>query len=521
MLKINSVLVAGLFLFSLSDPLSVLAQAVAQKNVNWQNLDLRADDVFGISTEKAYNELLKNKKANSVIVAVIDGGVDVRHEDLKTVIWTNPNEIPGNGKDDDHNGYIDDVHGWNFYSTMQKGDEEFDISVLAKEINAYQLAHKETDSSKMSKKDLLAYQDYKLLKTSLNQKLQPLINKLKETESKQRVLEQILHKINKTELSANDFKQYIPGSAEELGMQMDLVNGLREFPGYVTYKKANLIRAVDYYKMQLAFYNNQGYDLITGGPTAYHGTHIAGIIAADRDNNIGIRGVADHVKIMVIRAIPGFNPIPEDAAGNEQLVLKGGADDKQSLAIAKSIRYATDNGAKVINMSLGESWAMTSQELREAIKYAVAKDVLIVHASGNKNKYLDDMNVYPDRKTPDGLAVAASWIEVGASGLKNDDKLAGKFSNYGNKTVDVYAPGVEIISTIPRSAYLNDTGTSMATPVVAGLAALIRAYYPGLTARQIKEIIMKTVIKAGSLKDKCISGGVVNAYNALQLAATY
>jgi subtilisin family serine protease len=455
-------------------PNILFAQTGEKVKDNWQNLDLKTDSVFGISMEKAYTELLKGKKANSVIVAVIDGGVDVNHEDLKSVIWTNPNEIPANGKDDDKNGFIDDLHGWSFYSTIVKEDEKTQVFLIQ--------------------------------------------NKLKNVLADEKILDQILQKISKPDPVIDDFRNYIPGNAEEQKMQTTIVSGLKSYPDFVRYKKINLKRAVNYYNMQLAYYEKRDFDPITGGPSAYHGTHIAGIIAAVRDNNIGIKGVADHAQIMVIKAVPGLNPIGEGDGMMGVSQENNLSQDEKTKPIADAIRYAVDNGAKVINMSFGQPWTKTAVAVNEAIKYAISKDVLIIHAAGNEGQNLDQMTIYPDRMTVEGRDISACWIEVGASGWKNDEKLAGIFSNYGKNSVDVYAPGIVITSTAPRSTYLDDTGTSMAAPVVAGLAAVIREYCPKLTASEVKTMIMKSVIQVPALKDKCISGGVINAYKVFESA---
>lgn len=462
-----------LIVFMLISPNILFAQTGEKVKDNWQNLDLRTDSVFGISMEKAYKELLNGKKTIPVIVAVIDGGIDITHEDLKSVIWTNPNEIPANGKDDDKNGFIDDLHGWNFYNLITKEDDK-----------AQKLFIK---------------------------------NKLEIVYADQKILDQILQKIGKSAPVIKDFKDYIPINEDEFKMQTNLVAGLKNYSDFVTYKKIGLERAISYYKMQLGYYEKQDFDHITGGPSSYHGTHIAGIIAADRNNNIGIKGVADHAQIMVVKAIPGIDPLSEGVKQTSFAQLSLASQDERTKALADAIFYAVDNGAKVINMSFGQPWAKTSVAVDKAIKYAISKDVLIIHASGNEGQDLDQMVIYPDRETSEGQTIAACWIEVGASGWKNDGNIAGVFSNYGKNSVDVYAPGIEITSTIPRSAYLDDTGTSMAAPVVAGLAAVIREYYPKLTAKQVKTMIMKSVEQVGVLKDKCISGGIVNAYKAFQV----
>lgn len=451
----------------------VFAQSGEKVKDNWQNLDLKSDSVFGISMEKAYSELLNGKRSIPVIVAVIDGGVDINHEDLKSAIWTNSGEIPANGKDDEKNGFIDDIHGWNFYNVILKETEKTEIFSIK--------------------------------------------NKLKTVQSENEVLNVILKKIGKSSPGIDDFKNYIPNSAVELKMQINIVKGLKIYPEFVTYKRINLERAVNYYNMQLAYYEKHDYDSSTGGPSSYHGTHVAGIIAADRNNNLGIKGVADHAKIMVLKAVPGLDPVRESSEQMDVIPQGVTTEDNKTKAVADAIRYATDNGAKVINMSFGQPWAKPAVSIDEAIKYAISKDVLIVHASGNEGKDLDQMVIYPDRRTIEGQSIAACWIEVGASGWKNDEKLVGEFSNYGKNSVDVYAPGIEITSTAPRSTYLDDTGTSMAAPVVTGLATVIREYFPELTAAQVKMIIMKSVVEVGALKDKCISGGIINAYKAFEV----
>jgi subtilisin family serine protease len=226
---------------------------------------------------------------------------------------------------------------------------------------------------------------------------------------------------------------------------------------------------------------------------------VAGVIAADRNNDKGILGLADHVKIMPLRLVSFFQ-------------------EMHDTDLAKSIRYAVDNGAKVINMSLSNSISFKKSMVDEAVRYAMLKDVLIVKAAGNDGINLDENPDYPSRIYEDGTA-AGAWINVGASGWKDDSTLVPGFSNYGGSTVDVFAPGDHLISCYPGSKYGDATGTSIAAPLVAGLAALIWEYYPKLTAFQIKDIIMRSVVKRDLLKDKCVSGGIVNAYNALKLAA--
>lgn len=492
---------------------SVAVPCFCQKT-NWQNLDLKKDSVFGVSTEKAYAGLLKNRTARTVIVAVIDMGVDTLHEDIKSVLWTNPHEIPGNGIDDDQNGYIDDLHGWNF-SSLDSGKQ--DIALLAmRDKNLY---------------DSLAYSiipvsyrdgycaNRKALKecNGLRSRVISCFNNLTANSA---ILNQILKNI-KGNPSILNFKNYETDDTFEKNIRNLVIRFLPYYRDFNEYKLKNIETPLELLKYQLEYSLNveEGYDPkendkggndVTGPflllsdkePGSFHGTSIAGILAADRNNNIGIKGVADHVKIMPLRVISFF---------------EGMAD----MDIARAICYAVDNGAKVINMSFSRSYSREKKLIDEAIKYAMKKDVLIIKAAGNDGVNIDNEIYFPNRIYEDKSGEAEGWIEVGASSWKDDSTLIPVFSNYGKKTVDVFAPGNHLLSCSPGSGYDDATGTSVAAPVVAGLAALIREYYPKLTAVQVRDIIMKSVVKRDVLKDKCVSGGVVNAYNALKLAAVY
>jgi subtilisin family serine protease len=249
------------------------------------------------------------------------------------------------------------------------------------------------------------------------------------------------------------------------------------------------------------------------GPDPMHGTHVSGIIGADRDNDLGVKGVAENVKILVVRCVPD--------------------GDERDKDVGNSIRYAVDMGAKVINMSFGKGYTYNKKAVDDAMKYAMEHDVLLVHGAGNDGFDCDAEPVYPNKYFADG-GVANNYVNVGASMW--GDQVA-MFSDYGKKNVDVFAPGVAIYSTVPGNKYRNLQGTSMASPMVAGVAAMIRSYYPSLTAPQVREILIKSCTKMkgkvlqpqkdeddseGKMvkwKTLCVSGGIVNAYKALQLAA--
>ncbi|MCT1531157.1 MULTISPECIES: S8 family peptidase [Sphingobacterium] len=502
---------------------------------NWYNLDFQKDGYMGISTEKA-QELLKGKKANPVIVAVLDGGVDIQHEDLKDVLWTNPKEIPGNGKDDDGNGYIDDVHGWNFIGGKDGKNVDQDNLEVTRLIRIYEPKYisvlPSTPLSEKERREFVAYQkmitdyttkmeeasfgkvNYGGLKTELDGIVKTIGKDVKDitkadldayqtTSDRQKMV----IRVAKKELDNGSFEKFYN----------DVSDGVKYFTDQADFhlNKEFDPRGIvgdNYEDASERIYGNND----VKGPDAEHGTHVAGIIGAKRNNNKGVNGVADNVQIMAVRLVPN--------------------GDERDKDVANGIRYAVDNGAKVINMSFGKGYVYNKKTVDDAVKYAESKDVLLVHAAGNDAQDNDKEKNYPTKYFTDSLDAvvgeAKNWITVGATGLKQDSDLLAEFSNYGYRSVDVFAPGVKINSTIPESKYKENQGTSMAAPVVAGLAAMIRAYYPTLTAEQVKEVIMKSVTKVdqkvkvksegGSkrvyLDEISVSGGIVNAYKAIEEA---
>ncbi|MBW4891893.1 S8 family peptidase [Mucilaginibacter sp. HMF5004] len=502
---------------------------------NWQNLDLKTDSTFGISTEKAYKELLKGKKATPVVVAVIDGGVDIDHEDLKAVIWTNPKEIAGNKKDDDKNGYIDDIHGWDFIGgpNGEINYENLEATRILRKLKPK--FDNVTSEAAVSAADKADYKLYLTVKEDVEKQYKDAKTSLDFYKRIKFVMDSIAANIPQGTSVLDYFKAYQPTTREQNNVRANVIRGLPQFADFEAYKKKVLGEAITHYSEIVDYQVNLDFhprDIVgddpnnskerfygnnnVNGPDAHHGSHVAGIIAAVRDNNIGIQGIADHAIIMSVRTVPN--------------------GDERDKDVANAIRYAAANGAKVINMSFGKGYSWDKAVVDEAVKFAMSKDVLIIHAAGNENKNLDADGVYnfPNKFYENNGGTAANWIEVGASGPKDNDKLKASFSNYGKKSVDVFAPGVLINSTIPGSTYAEYSGTSMACPVVVGLATLIREYYPKLTAAQVKDIILKTVvpvthdvtvtdgkqIKKIPFTDLCVTGGIVNAYDALKLAGS-
>lgn len=502
-----------------STPLKTQALTEEQAK-NWKDYDLVADTIPGMSVNKAYEEILKDKKGKTVIVAVIDSGIDVEHEDLDGVLWTNKGEIPNNGKDDDNNGYIDDVHGWNFLGDIVDENLEYerivrDKAMLPADIVAK--AQKEYDG-KVAEAEQTKQQYEQIL-----QQVKGADAILVKATGKEEYTDEDVKAIPTDNVEAQQAASYYnrlrSNGLEGLGDAVDqlttlinssvsLLNGDKLKTNY----RKDLLND-DQYTWDTGVYGNNEYS----GPDpekadAFHGTHVAGIIAAERDNGLGVNGVANNVEIMVLRAV---------SMGDEY--------DKD---IAKAIRYAADNGAKVINGSFGKYHSTNPEWVWEAIKYAASKDVLFVNAAGNEGIDTDFTQVYPQDQVLAGAEISDNFLTVGALNYEYGSGLLAGFSNYGKSTVDVFAPGVAIYSTAPNNEYRNAGGTSMASPATAGVAAVIRSQYPKLTAGQVKQVIMDSglttsarVILGGNPEDMkpfgetTTSGKMVNLYNALILAS--
>ena len=511
----------------------------------WHMLDKTADGYYGISINKAYDFVKTKKlKSNTVIVAVIDSGVDTTHEDLKSILWKNPKEIPDNGIDDDKNGYVDDVYGWNFLGGRDGRSVEEDSYEAARVYHKFKSKYegKTIDVSTLSKQDAYEYEMWKRSATEIvgeNTKSGALeLIFLKRAYTSAVKADSILQKaMAKEKFTGKELGEFSPVEVDVKKAKntlYSLMSGndalettnqefLEGFGDYVSgeEKKADAgntpprdyrgeIVKDNYDDFSDRFYGNP--DVMASNKGALHGTHVSGIIAAARKNGVGMDGIADNVRIMMLRAVPD-----------------GDEHDKD---IALAIRYAADNGAQVINMSFGKSFSPEKQWVDDAVKYAESKGVLLVHAAGNDAKNLDSTYNFPTPVSIDNKR-AGNWITVGASGDPKSGGLTASFSNYGKKEVDVFAPGVKIYSTVPGgNTYQNLQGTSMASPVVAGLAAFLLEYYPALSPAQVKMIIEKSSSNPGmkvknpetgdmvALSDLSRTGGIINAYEAIKLAST-
>ena len=545
---INNTMIRGVFLvlsifafslIALSGNMSdgvVTVDSVDGKYLNWYNLDPKSDKVMGASVDKVYQELIAElEPKKKIIVAVLDSGVDTEHEDLQGKIWVNSGEIADNGIDDDGNGYIDDIHGWNFlgndkgklltkahyeqvriYRDLKEKYSNVDIQSLSakdkREAEMYfdckQIVDSVIKENESFKKDLNA----------INENLHEAEKVLREYIGEQKITLKVLKELNpenskvewardawefalSIDLTYNDIEEVL----KELNNDLDVHYNLDFYPREIIGDDLSDIND-----------NNYGNNKVQG-IEAVHGTFVAGIIAANRDNNIGVNGIADNVEIMVLRVVPNGDEYDKD--------------------VALAVIYAVDNGAQIINMSFGKDFSPEKTMVDEAMQYAEAHNVLLVHASGNDSQNLDNKVSYPTDDCLNG-SVLSNWLSVGASDIKKDKYLPADFSNYGKTHVDLFAPGVNIVSTRPNNQYDVMDGTSFACPVASGVAALLWSYYPELTVQELKEILEASVYDCSKKKvilpwdyeqakgkvrfrDLSVSGGIVNAYNAFLMAETF
>lgn len=483
---------------------------------NWFNLS-PADGVEGVGTEATY-QTFGIPQSEDIIVAVIDSGVDVNHEDLQGKIWVNPGEIANDGIDNDKNGYIDDVFGWNFIggsngmATMVKDSSLANGIRLVKGDPAAQV---DADSLEVTR-ELARMKKLKSRTEELGETLsvaqQAHLDKVQavvteNVEAAKGVVAQYT-----TRLKTYKEAEEVLKSAGVSTMTIEAVRAVVSSDEAVLKAKTTMIgllanglteerlnRVLDYYGDQLQYYYNENFNSrsIVGdnysdlnekvygnndviGPDSSHGTHVSGSIAAVRDNNLGIKGVATNVKIMAVRVVPN--------------------GDERDKDVANGIRYAVDNGARVINMSFGKMYSPFKKAVDEAVRYAESKGVLLVHAAGNDNKNNDLTPSFPMRTYSKEGRDFNNWLEIGASSFEKGLTLPADFSNYGKKTVDLFAPGVDIYSTTPDNTYDTYSGTSMASPTAAGVASLLLSYDPSMDADAVKALMIDTSRRYPKLK---------------------
>ena len=515
---------------------------------NWYDSEAE-ESFFSISTDKAYGELLRGRKAEEVIVAIIDSGVEPDHDDLKEVMWVNEDEIPDNGIDDDQNGYIDDIHGWNFLGNAKGENVDYDTYELTRLFAIYRKKYGSLSSdSGLGDKERVEYSQFNEWKKKIDVERTSAKKQLDQFEKSESFLMNVITRLEdylESDVITTQTIDSLKLSGErELIIGANILESVKEQLGKIP-KMSELKRDISsefisaraHYTANFGYHYNPDFDSrnIVGdnytdpyeryygnndveGPDAMHGTHVAGIVAAKRDNNIGINGVAHNARIMSIRAVPD--------------------GDERDKDVANAIIYAVDNGAKVINMSFGKGFSPEKHVVDKAVRYAEKNDVLLVHAAGNGSTNNDTHPNFPNDTYKKGFGFLffkkkrpKNWLEVGASSSSKDESVVAPFSNYGKNEVDLFAPGMNMMATVPDNGYQVLQGTSMAAPVVSGIAAVLRGYFPQLKAKEIKSILMesamvsdKEVVVPGENDSKVpfselsVSGGAVNLYLAMKYA---
>ena len=475
---------------------------------NWHNLDPEIDSIPGTSVERAHNELLKGLKGEKVIVAVIDTGLDIDHKSLSNNIWINKDEKI-NGKDDDENGYIDDINGWNYLGSAYNETRDMTRILRDKKINnrKYNLVEEEINKEvKKSNEQLYILNYYIQILEESKELLSKYLNDDKFSVEDVNNIKNEDEKLIRAKNIYVDFDSY--GYTKEY-----LNEGIEQYNDFINYhfnidfngRTTN----DDIYDLNDTNYGDANINNIKDSES--HSTHVSGIISGDRENKSGNKGINNLVEIMALRAIPNGDEYDKD--------------------VARAIRYAVDNGAKVINGSFGKYFSSNPEWVIDAIRYASENNVLVIAAAGNESKDLDSLSNdnYPNDQFFNKDEFSDTFIKVGASSINLNENFTAYFSNYGKINVDIFAPGVDIYSSMPNNKYKSQSGTSMASPVLAGIASLIFSYFPKLSAKKVKEIILESGIdvdlKIENLAEKkhfkeySKSGKLVNAYNALILAS--
>ena len=509
--------------------------------LDWFHLCPQEDGIRGLSTERAY-ALLQDRTSSTVIVAVIDSGVDVEHEDLKDNIWVNPGEIAGTGRDDDGNGYVDDIHGWNFIGGPEKDviNDNLEITRLYRK---FRDNYSHLNPLELNRRDRMKYAEYLTYKRAYEDGRERALDNYENFSAFRdrlvRSIDLVILALDDQPITIENLRQIDTEGDFDVSFGISVIESLLEDEGVKDFDflKDELIQSlndgVDHYHSRYHYYYNVDFDPRwkvgdnyedsseryygnnrVSGEFSEHGTHVAGIIGAVRGNDIGIDGIASDVRIMSIRTVPN--------------------GDERDKDVANAIRYAVDNGASIINMSFGKGYAWDKAVVDEAVRHAERNDVLLIHAAGNsaQNNDLNDNFPNPvfERRRFLGPRQARNWIEVGALNYANPPDLVASFSNYGAETVDIFAPGNFIYSTVPDNGYNDFPGTSMAAPMVAGVAAIIRSYFPELSAREVRSIILDSAIREDvdvmrpgdrelvPFSSLSTSGGYLSAYQAVRMA---
>lgn len=470
---------------------------------------------YGVNSDQAYAYIHnQNLSLKSIVVAVIDGDLDTNHEDLKDNLWINSNA---------KNLYSQAEHGWNFLGTS---DKKLISKVGTEAFREYKKLRPKYENTQLSdwkkKKDKADYAYF--LQVKKDAKIQGYLNffpiikltyeafRLTDSTIKAQGLdEQSLSRKELANLESTDSvtQEYIEAAKRssyryaETTKWSDLyAHQVEEFKTAEKRIKSLDDQSNPRFEIgdNIKSLRDKNYgNAILIDSNSYHGTFVGGLVAANRNNEIGINGIAENVQLMGVRAVPDGDEFDKD--------------------IALAIRFAVDNGANIINMSFGKYYSPNSEWVTDALAYAMKRNVIVVQAAGNDNRNLDTINCYPIKPAKIKKQYN-SYLRIGAS---TSEGSKAKFSNFGSETVDFFAPGEKVTSTITFDNYKTANGTSFAAPIVSGVAALIWGAYPELKAYQVVEILKKSASKnnVDALTPYAVTPGIVDAYQALLIAKEY
>ena len=511
----------------------------------WHWKDLAKDGVHGVSLTEAHQKLTALKLTPTpIVIAVLDGGIDTSHPQIKPFLWKNAKEIPGNQLDDDKNGYVDDYYGWNFLGNAHGVNINKAAAEKSRVYHRYKKEFNQAalDSSQWNQEKKKTYLTWKQAAAEMIFSEEDAANLSFIKMAKNAVLKMgavLIKEIEDTNFTAEQLEPFQPmgkiaadtkisylRTLQALGIDksMGYSTILNDLNDYIAGKEQSSLALENepedlrktiiqdqYDNFKDQFYGNM--DIM--GPNARHGTHVAGLAIGITDT--AATSFKTPIRIMGLRVVPDGDEYDKD--------------------IALGIRYAVNNGAKVINMSFGKSFSPEQAWVDSAIRYALSKDVLIIHSAGNESYDLNLKTVYPSPYSTLFKDKAANMLTVGAS----SDPLIGEslltdFSNYGNQVVDLLSPGYKIYSSLPSPRFGFQNGTSMSAPIVSHIAGLVRAYFPKLTAVEVKNILLQSCWKpndpnsqfaipqkeqTSTLSNIAAEGGIINAVLSIQNAATY
>jgi hypothetical protein len=498
---------------------SALSQSKQIKNyAGWHKLC--GENLRGANTEAAriyMGERWFGTKKN-IVVGVIDSGIDTTLESVRPALWSNPKEKP-DGKDNDGNGYVDDLHGWNFLGTADgtfnmtsAGTQEFRefkrLYPKYKHVNAEEMANNAEYQYYLAMRKAAGINGYLRAYAFAQQKAMArhAIDSIAQAMPGIDADTMCVTNVMRLDVNEPRWESWVSAQIADIvrsGGSMTWAKFKQRQQAALQLMQnriASIERDID--KRTLMGDNmNDASDIHYGNNTltvdgCEHGTFVAGIIAGQTPDDKRYEGICPEAKIMTIRICPDGDEYDKD--------------------VSTAIRYAVDNGAKVINMSFGKYTSPQADMVNDAIAYAARHDALIVQAAGNDHKDIDRANYFPTAVDKQGRRFD-NYIRVGATDMHGH---ASKISNYGARNVDIFAPGEYIASVFPGNKKDLSQGTSLAAPVVAGVAAMIRCYFPRLTATEVKHILMESASRMDE-QGLSVCNGIVDALAAVKMARKY